>query len=136
MTVYLLHFDAPLPRDRGEIHAPVGHYLGFAAHVELRLAHHRAGTGARITAALRRRGIGFELARTWVGGRDLERRLKNRHEHGALCPLCRARGRHRVAAIECPGCGRPVCSPCQRHLIRCRAGQPAAYWRHARRIGC
>ena len=39
-------------------------------------------------------GIDFELARlwrveSWEESRDLERRLKHRHESPSLCPLCR-----------------------------------------------
>jgi hypothetical protein len=33
-------------------------------------------------------GIGFELARTWDGGRDVERRLKSWHKSRLLCPIC------------------------------------------------
>jgi hypothetical protein len=38
-------------------------------------------------------GIGFTLARTWQGTRALERQLKNRHNSGRLCPICRAEQR-------------------------------------------
>jgi len=40
-------------------------------------------------AAVSRASIGWTLARTWKGGRDLERRLKNRHNSPKLCPICR-----------------------------------------------
>lgn len=44
---------------------------------------------ARFEAAARA-GIGWTLARTWDGDRNLERRLKNRHNGPKLCPICRA----------------------------------------------
>jgi hypothetical protein len=33
-------------------------------------------------------GGSFRLARTWTGGRDRERAIKNRHEAPRLCPVC------------------------------------------------
>jgi hypothetical protein len=135
-TVYLLHFDEPMPRNRGQVVAPVQHYVGWAGRLADRLEHHRRGSGARILAALAERGIGFELARTWRGDRHLERRIKTRTHFSRLCPRCRAIGPHRAAAIACDGCQRPVCRGCQRHLIRVLAGQPRAHWRHSTRVGC
>ena len=91
-TTYLLHFDRPLARGtRARDGRPLtaGHYLGSAADLDARLAEHRAGQGARLTAVIHARGIGFTLARTWDGGRDVERRLKRRKEAPRLCPLCR-----------------------------------------------
>jgi len=35
-------------------------------------------------------GISWRLARTWEGGRDLEMRLKRRHNGCRLCPICKA----------------------------------------------
>jgi predicted GIY-YIG superfamily endonuclease len=77
-TVYLLHFDRPYR-----------HYLGFASDLEARIAIHRAGRGARLIQVITAAGIGFVIARTWSGGRDLERRLKNRKNSPRLCPICR-----------------------------------------------
>lgn len=81
-TVYLLHFD------RRYQHA--GHYLGSAANLDARLAEHAAGTGARLTQVVKDAGIGWSLARTWQGGRQLERSLKNRGGASRICPICRA----------------------------------------------
>jgi hypothetical protein len=39
--------------------------------------------------AVAQEGIDFTLARTWEGGRGDERRLKDRHDHPGLCPVCR-----------------------------------------------
>jgi hypothetical protein len=79
-TVYLLHFDVPYRHAR--------HYLGWARDVEARLAEHAAGRGARLTAVVSGAGIGWVLARTWPGGRVLERSLKRHHHAPRLCPLC------------------------------------------------
>ena len=136
-TVYLLHFDQAMPRNRAGLEAPVQHYIGFANRLADRLEHHRRGSGARITAALAARGIGFTVARTWRGDRTLERHIKRKTHAARLCPTCRAGGvRHSVFAMSCDGCRRPVCRGCQRHLIRVLAGQPRAHWRHSSRIGC
>jgi predicted GIY-YIG superfamily endonuclease len=82
-TVYLLHFTERL--------AHAGHYLGSAGDLQARLTAHRDGQGARLLAVCKERGIGFELARTWQGGRELERQLKRRHAGPRLCPICRQR---------------------------------------------
>ena len=90
-SVYLLHFDQKLgnPTNR---YAMAAHYIGTAHDLDARLAEHRAGAGARITAAAAQRGIGFDVVRTWPGGRDVERRIKRRKEGPKLCPVCRESG--------------------------------------------
>ncbi len=83
MSVYLIHLDTPLAHAR--------HYCGFAIHVEERLAHHRAGTGARMLQVCNERGITYELARVWPGAdRTFERALKDTHHTARYCPLCQA----------------------------------------------
>jgi len=79
-TVYLLHFDEPFGHAR--------HYSGWASNLEGRLRHHERGTGANLLRHVRNAGIGWTLARTWTGDRNLERRLKNRGGAARLCPLC------------------------------------------------
>lgn len=79
-TVYLLHFEAPYRHAR--------HYLGFTMDLTARLEEHARGGGARLMAVIAAAGIGFQLARTWVGSRSLERKIKKRKESPALCPLC------------------------------------------------
>lgn len=81
--VYLLHFDRPLSHAR--------HYMGWTSGLHERLAAHRDGRGARLTAVLREVGIGWKLARAWRGGRTDERRLKRRKEAPRLCPICTPR---------------------------------------------
>jgi predicted GIY-YIG superfamily endonuclease len=86
MTVYLLHFSHPYH------HAQ--HYLGSTNNLDARLAEHRTGQGARLTQVIRDAGIQFTLARTWEGGRDLERRLKRWHKSPELCPICKTQKNH------------------------------------------
>lgn len=88
MTVYLLHFEQPLG-DVGNPHGQAQHYIGFTDDLDARLEAHRKGNGAAIMAAVSRAGIGWTLARTWAGGRDLERQLKRRKKARCLCPLCK-----------------------------------------------
>lgn len=88
-TVYLIHFERPLHHAR--------HYLGYTYDLAGRLESHRAGRGARLLAVLHEIGIGWEVVRTWPGGRPLERKLKSQHHTPRLCPLCNPTG-HRAAA--------------------------------------
>jgi predicted GIY-YIG superfamily endonuclease len=81
-TVYLIHFHRKL------CHAQ--HYLGFAENLEDRVEKHKNGTGARLMEVITEAGIGWEVVRTWAGGRRLERKLKNQKKAPRLCPLCRA----------------------------------------------
>jgi hypothetical protein len=86
-TVYLLHFSRKLALQ-------AGHYIGYADNLSGRLAHHANGTGAKITAALRKAGGSFRCARVWPGGdRTFERKLKNQKNAAALCPICRNRNK-------------------------------------------
>jgi putative endonuclease len=87
MTVYLLHFSQPI----GDLSNPRGqaqHYLDYTDNLAERLERHRAGNGARIMEVVEERGIGWELVRTWEGGRDVEWKLKRRHNSRKLCPIC------------------------------------------------
>jgi hypothetical protein len=95
-TVYLLHFEQPIGNpDKAKGQAR--HYLGWTSDLPARVASHTSrtrpmpgcGTVAKIVAYVQREGIGFRVARTWVGGRGLERRLKNRRNAPRLCPLCK-----------------------------------------------
>ena len=89
--VYLLHFARPYPRDA---RASVRHYIGFTQNghtLGRRIDHHRAGSGARLMAAVSAAGIDFVVARTWPkADRNEERRLKNQKNAPRLCPMCRA----------------------------------------------
>jgi predicted GIY-YIG superfamily endonuclease len=85
MTIYLLHFDVPYKHAR--------HYLGAADDLEARLERHRRGQGARLLEVVTAAGITFTVARTWRGGRKLERRLKRLKNTPRLCPVCRRKVR-------------------------------------------
>jgi hypothetical protein len=67
------------------------HYLGSTRDLDRRIAAHRDGQGARLMEVVAVLGIEFEVARTWTGGRDLERKLKNQHHGPRLCPICTPR---------------------------------------------
>jgi predicted GIY-YIG superfamily endonuclease len=81
-VVYLLHFDRPYRHAR--------HYLGTTpgGHLTERLAQHASGQGARLTQVVADAGIGWQLARTWPGGRTRERQLKRQGGASRRCPLC------------------------------------------------
>lgn len=87
--VYLLHFD-------GKIADHAQHYLGWASNVDTRIAQHKAGNGARITAELKRLGMTFEVVAIWPGTRNDERRMKRRHHHSRYCHVCSGWNRQRI----------------------------------------
>ena len=80
-TIYLLHFA------RRYRHA--GHYLGWTSNLKARVARHFAGHGSRLMQVVMAAGIEVEVARTWPGDRNEERRLKNRGGKSRLCPVCK-----------------------------------------------
>lgn len=88
-SAYLIHFD--------QKYRHAGHYIGWTKErmPRKRLDAHRAGTGANLLRVLKVHGIGWKLARVWMGAtRDDERRLKRRKNAAAkLCPVCRYSGR-------------------------------------------
>jgi predicted GIY-YIG superfamily endonuclease len=79
-TVYLLHFDRPYRHAK--------HYTGWAVDLAARLARHERGDGARLLAVVHAAGIGWQLARTWPGGRTRERQIKRQGGASRYCPLC------------------------------------------------
>jgi predicted GIY-YIG superfamily endonuclease len=83
MTVYLLHFDRPI----SDLHT-CQHYLGSADDINARLGQHLAGHGSRLTQVAIGRGIGWQVARLWRGGKGKERHLKNQKNGPRLCPIC------------------------------------------------
>jgi predicted GIY-YIG superfamily endonuclease len=85
-TAYLFHF--------AEKYAHAQHYLGFAEVLENRLAEHFQGRGSRLTQVVTSAGIKIECVRTWENvTRSDERKLKNRRDARALCPICKAERR-------------------------------------------
>jgi hypothetical protein len=93
-VVYLVHLDAPLGSEK----KTALHYIGVAHDLPARIAAHRAGRGARMLAVAVERGIGFEVARIWQGGRAFERALKQRGHAAELCPVCSGADAYRRAA--------------------------------------
>lgn len=90
--VYLLHFSDRLGNPQNP-HAMAQHYIGFALDPHERLAQHRAGQGAKITAAAVQRGITFEMF-CWPAPLGFEKTLKGFKRAPCFCPICaRAAGR-------------------------------------------
>jgi predicted GIY-YIG superfamily endonuclease len=88
VTVYLLHFDAPVGPP-GNRRNQAWHYTGSTRRsVTKRLAEHAAGKGARLLAVALASGVSWQLARTWEGGRDRERQIKRQGGASRRCPLC------------------------------------------------
>jgi hypothetical protein len=101
--VYLLHLAQPIgqpqtaeqraeyglpPRQVSHYVPRARHYLGWCKDVAARIQAHQGGYGARFMRAAAAAGIEFDVVRVWLGGRDLERRLKNQKNSPRLCPLC------------------------------------------------
>lgn len=80
-AAYLLHFDEPYKHAR--------HYLGGTTCLAKRIAHHRNGTGARLTRAVAKAGIHITVARTWKGGFAKEKELRRGRNNKRLCPICK-----------------------------------------------
>jgi predicted GIY-YIG superfamily endonuclease len=80
--IYLIHFDTPYKHAR--------HYTGWTTDLDARLQAHRQGRGSRLMEVITKAGITWRLVRTWLGGRDRERAIKDRHEAPRLCPECSA----------------------------------------------
>jgi predicted GIY-YIG superfamily endonuclease len=80
-TCYLIHFT--------ERYEHAGHYTGSTPDLPARLAKHESGQGARLMAVIKDAGISWVLARTWPGGRDRERQLKQQGGASRHCPVCK-----------------------------------------------
>lgn len=78
--VYLLHLSKPYKHAR--------HYVGWTVDLETRLQQHARKQGARLLEVVQAAGITWSVARTWPGGRTLERQIKNRKDAPRLCPVC------------------------------------------------
>ena len=71
------------------------HYIGWTEKpLEMRISDHKSGSGAKILAALVRKGISFKVTRIWENETGhFERKLKNMKNSRALCPCCGRRKR-------------------------------------------
>jgi hypothetical protein len=86
--IYLVHFDRPV----GDVSNPRGfasHYTGWTLDLAGRLVDHAEGRGARLMEVVCEAGIGWQLARLWVGTRARERSLKGSGGAARRCPVCR-----------------------------------------------
>jgi hypothetical protein len=73
--VYTLHFDPPYrPAPDAPVYKCAGHYTGWAADLDARLAEHEAGRGARLTQVQKDAGGSWRLADARPGDRAEERR--------------------------------------------------------------
>lgn len=90
--LYLIHFVGGALGDTSRPRMSARHYLGWCAEGELeaRLAEHRAGRGASITAAAVAAGLSLEVVWTGAGTRDDERRMKRAGNHARRCVTCKA----------------------------------------------
>lgn len=81
--VYLLHFH-----DKISDKHTCQHYVGYCKNLSDRIYEHENCPDARLLQVAKERDIAFVVARTWKGGRKLERRIKNRKNAPKLCPIC------------------------------------------------
>ena|SRR5579883_1846434 len=98
--VYLLHFDQPFGLGKQFCR----HYLGTAYDVYARVKKHSSGkSDSKFMRHVIAAGVKIVLARTWPGGRDLERRLKENGHFARLCPICQAQKYAERMARKHPG---------------------------------
>lgn len=99
MTVYVLHFAEPIGNPSNP-RAMAQHYIGWSPEPESRIRRHISGDGAKIVRYVVEAGIGFEVAATFEGGPELERKLKRRHDTPRWCPVCKQLRQERKEADE------------------------------------
>jgi predicted GIY-YIG superfamily endonuclease len=83
--IYLLHFSRPYKTRRKSVR----HYMGTTQNLRARIADHRNGRGARLLAAVVKRGIKVTVVQTWRGSFATEQKLKSGKNLPKLCPICR-----------------------------------------------
>ena len=98
--IYLIHF--------GEAYRHARHYLGSTDDLAERIKSHASGQGARLMQVITDAGISWAVVRTWKGGRLIERKIKNRKQAPALCPICSGEAAYKRCTK--PG-GKTVFSP-------------------------
>ena len=121
-TVYLLHFDEPI----GNTDSKTGyarHYTGWASDLAARLAEHRSRSDVKIMQAVRKAGIGWELARTWPGTRKRERQIQVQGSAARVCPVCKGQPAQRQPVTIEAACRVPaLCRGAE------AAAEPAPLW--------
>ena len=84
-VVGLIHFAEPLGSPDSH---QAQHYLFSTGDLDAELTRFRNRPTPKIMAEVNRRGIAWELVRTWPGSRVEERRLKNIKDAVSMCPAC------------------------------------------------
>lgn len=89
-VVYLIHLDSPIGPEKAPDGHKAWHYIGWAqtGGLDARLDAHRNGKGSKLLAEAARKGISWNVVRTWEGTRDFERLLKRRGSAKRICPCC------------------------------------------------
>jgi hypothetical protein len=126
MTVYLLHFDQPLPRGVSSKGTPLqaAHYIGWTDDLAGRILDHSEttwepldepivtedgkkiagvthGNGATLMGVVNSKGISWRLARTWDGADHIfEIWLKHQKKAPQFCPICNPYGCRRIKEIR------------------------------------
>ena len=92
---YLIHFETPYQSKTGGQTKKAQHYLGWTINLENRVKLHSTGKGARLLAIVNAESIPWAVVRIWnEGSHSLEKKLKARHNHGSLCPICNKKYRN------------------------------------------
>jgi hypothetical protein len=92
-VVYVIHFDRPYKVTRPDGRTvEVRHYIGWSsskAMLRYRLAHHMAGRGSRLMAAVSKAGITWQVVAVFHDAdRHFERLLHRRRDTPRWCPCC------------------------------------------------
>ena len=91
--LYLIHFEQKYE------HAQ--HYLGLSNDVKRRMQEHRIGQGNPLMKAVTEAHIDWSVVRTWShADRQLEIRLKRRHNASRLCPICNPKSWQKNANLD------------------------------------
>jgi hypothetical protein len=100
-TCYLIHLATPLGNDGNGNRNSAEHYIGWTGgELAARIASHLRSEGSSLLAEANRRGIEWEVVRTWTNvDRHFERRLKRRGGARAICPTCSPAAAERRARL-------------------------------------
>lgn len=92
---YLIHFETPYQSKTGGQVKKAQHYLGWTINLDKRVKLHASGKGARLLAIVNAESIPWAVVRIWSeGSLSLEKKLKARHNHADLCPICNKKHRN------------------------------------------
>ena len=92
---YLIHFETPYQSKTGTQTKKAQHYLGWTINLDKRVKLHASGKGAKLLAIVNAESIPWAVVRIWADGSySLEKKLKARHNHAGLCPICTKKHRN------------------------------------------